>query len=260
MKILLKVISCILFFTNSFGLKIDRAIVSSNTNPTYLDFWPIAAKGWLRLGIRPTLALICDGEAEVDETLGDVIRFEPIPGVSNALYAQAIRLLLPILFEDEVSIVSDIDMIPISPNYFIHSIESIPEELFVMFRYNAYPKKVQIYPMCYNAGKGYLFREIFGIDKIEDIPLLIKEWSDKKIGWCTDEHMLYLYLNNWDGFNSRCAKLSTTVKRIGGEKLRFDKNLLTQHDYYVDCHCHPARPYKKYKKIIDNLAHQIEIY
>ena len=82
------------------ALIIDRAIVSSDSNPDYLDFWPIVAKAWNKLGIRPTLALIADKSVQVDESLGDVIRFEPIKGVSNALYAQTIRLLLPILFED----------------------------------------------------------------------------------------------------------------------------------------------------------------
>lgn len=100
---------------------------------SYFDFWPIVAKAWKRLiGIKSTLALITDKDVEVDEMVGDVIRFKPIPGVSTSLQSQLVRLMLPAYFEDEICIISDIDMIPISKSYHIDSAKELPEDVFVV--------------------------------------------------------------------------------------------------------------------------------
>ena len=236
---------------------INRAIVASDSNSDYLDFWPIVAKAWTKLGIRPTLALIASRELLVDESLGDVIRFEPIGGISDGLYAQTIRLLLPILYENEVSLISDIDMIPISPTYFTKNVVSIPDNMFVVFRNLAYGANSKKYPMCYNAAKGSTFKEIFGINSINEIPSLIYSWAQQGMGWSTDELILYAQLQNWKDFDARCVKLSHTVeRRIDRADWKFDSQLLNT-DYYIDCHC--LRPYKLYKKEIDNLSHLLSI-
>ena len=87
---------------NAICFKIDRVIIASDANQTYLDFWPFVAKAWKKMGIKPTLALIANKNIVVDETLGDVIRFEPIEGVSTALFAQTVRLLVPAFFENDI--------------------------------------------------------------------------------------------------------------------------------------------------------------
>jgi hypothetical protein len=247
----------VLYIGEVNALIIDRAIVSSDTNPDYLDFWPIVAKAWIKLGIKPTLALIADNLVQVDESLGDVIRFRPIPGVSNALYSQAVRLLLPIIFKDEVCLISDIDMIPISESYFKDSVRSIADDKFVVYRDAAYSSKDQRYPMCYNVAKGTTFQEVFGIKKIDEIPAVIKKWAEKKMGWATDEILLYAYLNHWNDFNSRCVRLRHTVaRRIDRSNWSYDLALLKV-DYYIDCHS--VRPYKRYKKEVDMLTQLLGI-
>ena len=81
---------------NAFTLK--RALVASDTNPMYIDFWPLVAKAWKKLGLQPTLALIAPPDFNVDTTCGDVIRFDPIPGIPTSFQAQVIRLLAPRIF------------------------------------------------------------------------------------------------------------------------------------------------------------------
>jgi hypothetical protein len=230
------------------ALVIDRAIVASDANHDYLDFWPIVAKAWARLGIKPTLALIANNHVQVDESLGDVIRFDPIPGVSNALYAQTIRLLLPILFENEVCLISDIDMIPISQTYYQGSISTIANDKFVVYR-DATPTQ---YKMCYNVAKGSIFQEIFGIKEKDEIPFLIKQWAERKMGWATDELLLYEYLHNWKDFNTRCVRLQhSESRRIDRANWRYDASRLKA-GYYIDCHS--LRPYEKFKTEIDALV------
>ena len=238
------------------SIKIDRAIVSTNTNPTYIDFWPVVAKAWTKMGIKPTLALIADDDVEIDESLGDVIRFKPIPGVPTSIQAQTIRLLLPAYFEDEVSIISDIDMLPLNKAYYVDGVKSCPDNAFVVYRPNPYPDQ-KLISMCYNAAKGSTFKEVFHIKSIEDIPAIIKAWSKKlKNNPMTDEIILYNYIHAWKDYKTRCVKLKDVLggRRIDRSCWRYDVALLKQ-NYYVDSHM--VRPYKKYKAEIDELATHI---
>jgi len=156
------------------ALRIDRAIIASNANPTYLEFWPLVAQAWNTLtSIKPTLILIADENVTVDTEIGDVIRFDPIPGISTAMQSQVIRLLAPILFEDDVCLITDIDMFPTSEAQLVRPLKTICNDNFVIYRFNAYPDQERI-PMCYNAAKGSVFKDIFNINSIHDIPSKIK--------------------------------------------------------------------------------------
>ena len=85
-----------IFFKNIKAFKINRVILATDANPDYIQFWPIVAKSWKEIvEVKPTLALIANKETKIDESLGDVIRFEPIDGIPTSFQAQVIRLLLP---------------------------------------------------------------------------------------------------------------------------------------------------------------------
>ena len=155
-------------------MTIDRAILATNNNPDYIEFWPIVAKAWNKMGVRPTLALIGDENVKIDESLGDVIRFKPIPGIPTGYYAQVIRLLLPAYFEEEICITSDIDMLPLSKDFIIGSVVNISEDKFVLYNDKQYEEILQIAPICYLAAKGKTFKEIFQINDIKEIPQLVK--------------------------------------------------------------------------------------
>jgi len=242
----------LLFSTNLFALKIDRAIVASDSNPKYLDFWPLVAKGWQAMGIKPTLALIAGPEVIVDTTVGDVIRFQPIPGVSNALYSQAIRLLAPAYFPDDGCLVSDIDMFPLGRNYFLHSADEAPDNAFVIFRDKAYEPSMKAYPMCYVAAKGAVFQKLFEMENVEAIPQIIQKWSLFNIGWNTDEQMLYSYVQKWIGTRYPCVMLGHIVcDRL--DRLDWENGMANLGKvHYIDAHM--PRPYKDYKESIDKMA------
>jgi len=234
------------------ALKIDRVILATNDNPTYLEFWPIVAPIWEKIiGVKPTLALIGDQSLPIDESLGDVIRFAPLPHVSTALQSQLIRLLLPIYFDNEVCLISDIDMLPLNKEYFCDPITDIPDNFFVVFRDGAYDPELERYPMCYNVASGKIFKEIFKITSPKEISQTISAWSSLGYGWCTDEKVLYQHLNNWMKQTSRCVLLHHPVeKRIDRECWEYDRELLKKH-YYIDSHM--LRSYSSHKKEIDLL-------
>lgn len=249
------ILSLLICANTLHAFKIDRVILSSNDNPMYLQFWPLVANAWQKLiGIKPTLILIAEDNIQVDETVGEVIRLKPISGISTASYAQIIRLLAPIFFENEISIISDIDMLPLNKDYFINSVKDIPDDKFVVYRDMAYGKDSLRFPMCYNAGKGYLFKDIFKINSVNDIENKIKEWVKKGCSWETDEVMLYTHVRGWNKFKSHCIFLGHTSmvpQRIDRVAWGYDKNKLKNH-YYIDAHM--VRPLDKYYKEIKELA------
>ena len=236
-----------------------RVILSTNTNPMYFDFWPIAAKAWKkRIGLTPTLALICDEDVEVDESVGEVIRFKPIPGVPSGLYAQVVRLFLPVMYPDDICIIGDIDMIPISRSYYKDSVKNLSDDVFVVYRDKAYPADIPWWPTNYIAGKGSMFAEIFGLRSINDIPQLIKKWAAQGYGWHTDEILMTRCLRQWDAKTKKLVKLGETDilledgRRIDRGNWQYDVDKLVNEDYYIDCHS--IRPYKDHKAEVDKLA------
>jgi len=243
---------------NMQALKLDRVILGSDLHREYIDFWPLVAKAWKQIvGVTPTLALIAPKDVYVDESVGQVIRFEPIPGIPTHTQAQVIRLLLPALFPDDVCIISDMDMIPCSKHYFTDSIMAIPDDNFVVYRDRAYPVHEHHYPMCYNAAKGKVFAELFGVTSADDIPKIIIQWSQKKLGWHTDECMLYDTLASWKQASMRCVKLGHgNLPRINRGSWHYDATLLDR-QYYCDAHC--PKPYRLHIKEVDALAARLGI-
>ena len=123
----------------------------------------------------------------IDARLGDVVRFEPIAGVSTALHAQVIRLLLPTLFPRDVCLLADIDMLPLNGRYFTRAVASLSSDRFVVYRDGCYSDSKRRFPICYNAARGETFQEVFGTDSADGIARRVAQWSHLDLGWHTDE-------------------------------------------------------------------------
>lgn len=248
----------IIFSAKLLGIEINRVIVATNNNPTYIEFWPVVAPLWEQMGFRPTLALIADESCSVDTSIGDVIRFKPIPGVSEALQAQCVRLLLPILYPNDGCIISDIDMLPISRTYFVEGAKKCPDNAFLVYRDKAWPEGSKRFPMCYFTAKGAIFSSIFGISKQEEISPLIEEWSKLGFGWDTDEKVLYKYTTNWEASGNQLILLGKGVERRL-DRITWDAQMKTLSiKDYIDSHC--PRPYSAYRDSIDRVVKSINLF
>lgn len=250
-----RMLFCYLFLPLSLtAIPIDRVILGCDANPLYLEFWPVVAQTWKKIvGIKPTLALIAHSDVVIDESLGDVLRFEPIPGIPTAFQAQVIRLLLPIFFEHESCIISDMDMIPCQKSYFIDSVKDLPADAFIVFKDGAFPADFyKEYPMCYNVALGSTFKELFNVRSVDDIPHIIKQWYALGLGWTSDQQILYAAVNSWCHKNTRVIKLGHPVMgRIDRSYWAYQKDA-ARFGHYIDSHM--VRPYSKYKKEIDDLV------
>jgi len=244
------------------GIKIDRVILSTNLNKGYSKFWPLAAQLWQKIvGIKPTLAFIAPEGVYIDESLGDVIRFNPIPKIPTSLQAQTIRLLLPILFPDEVCLISDIDLFPLQKDYFISNVKKFPEDSFIVYKSEAY-STANYYPMCFCAGKGSTFYELFvepfneilenETNKKLIISKLITHWASLNYGWCTDEQILSQCVNNWKYFQTRCIRLPGRHRNCIGNKTIHSFSVQQLKEYgYVEAFL--PKPYNQFQEAINRL-------
>ena len=254
LKRFILIISLILVTSSSYGLKLDRVILSTDTNKMYFDFWPIVAPVWQKLvQVKPTLALIAKADVQIDESLGDIIRFEPLPDVPDWFYAQVVRLLLPAYYANDVCLIADIDMLPLNRNYFEQSVFFITDpESLIIFRDKSAPDR---YPMCYIAAQGRTFKELFNLESLDQIPNRVTEWFKLGLDWYTDETILYRAITNWSKYQTHVAKLGygdeQETDRICRSKWQYDLDTLHSGGY-VDAHL--PRPYCKHIAEIEQLV------
>ena len=243
-------------------MKIDRIIVSSNTDESYIKFWEPVSKAWYELlGIRPTLFVISNFNLGLSEKYGDVYYQEPNIKFSTIPQSQIIRFFGATNFPNEVCLLSDLDMMPLQAEYYIKSIESVPKENIVFYSSDAYifgNPAFPAFPMCYMAALGSTFSEIMGA-KLENFNIEIEKWLSKNYGWYTDEKVFYEKWEEWGGkkdnstflqrgFNRGAPK---TIKRIDrSNNSHYDEKLLKD-GFYIDYHM--PRPYGEYKETIDKI-------
>jgi hypothetical protein len=231
-------------------MKIDYALVGSNSNPLYLDFWPIISKVWKNVfNITPVLGLIGNEESEMyNDGNGLVIKLKSIDGFDDGLLSQLVRLYLP-KFLNGNCIVSDIDMIPLSKKYFIDDLKLFSDDDFLIMSSN-HPQTINLkqYPMCYVVGNDKTFKELFTLD--DDWVNFIKKIPSQ--GWFTDQIYLYNVVNNNKNINYKFPeRMDGFVKnRIDRSDWSYDVDKVKK-GYYVDSHL--LRPYNKHSKEIDKL-------
>lgn len=226
-------------------MKISYAIVSTDANPFYADFWKVVSEIWVkRFNIVPVLAFIGDDSFPIDNTYGKVIRIKPIADIPIHLQAQIVRFWVPTLFQDEVSIISDIDMIPISRKYFVEQVRFISDEYYCHL--NPCISTYGRLPACYHVAKGSLLKKLLDVDndwekfirKVLSCPIVLKETNQLQEPWFADE--IYSSAKVLEVNNSNILKL---IERKNGQNgYRIDRlnwkyhKLLLSYDYYFDAH------------------------
>jgi len=158
--------------------------------------------------------------------------------------AQNLRLLIPALYPEDVCILSDIDMMPLSKKYFQDSISKLSEDKFVVYRSDATPDSML--PICWNAALGKTWGEIFSIKNMDDIDETLKKWYPKKYkpykkNWYIDQIKLREYLNIFEKNNSGRVNYfiddDLGFGRLNRDNLHDDfKEYINQKKAYVDFH------------------------
>lgn len=240
-------------------MKIDLAIMSSNDDPMYLDFWPVVSRQWKeKLGVDPVLLYF--GTGNPSEEYGIVVNmgtdYENIP-----LATCWARYWYPSLYSDKVSIITDIDMIPLSRQYFIDQIKDFPDSAYIHL--NPCIETYTRLPSCYHVAKGSTFKELLKLhDSFRDsYNNLLSHYFDNSTcyvkggneKWCYDEYYATsVLMKQRDRIALMPREGGESGRRIDRTNWIYDNQLLSE-GYYFDSHS--LRPYSKYKEEIDKLMH-----
>jgi len=242
-------------------MKIDRVILSTNDKKEYYDFWPLVSKRWSSWGIKPELFVISEKDLDIDSSHGNVTYVNPARGFRTAQQSQIVRFFGAAKYEDEVCLISDLDMMPLDKDYFVKSIDNCEDDNIVFYSSDAYTPgnpAYPAYPMCYMAAKGSTFKQIIG-SSFEDFSSSLRDWMAHGYGWFSDEKVFFEKLSAWSSTNEDNIVLLRRgfnfgndphlIRRIDrGNGCLYNETFLKK-KYYVDFHM--PRPYETYKSVID---------
>ena len=238
-------------------MSLDYVIVGSNTNPMYLEFWDVISKVWKeKFNVIPVLGLICDEDSEIyEDKYGLVKKFKQVKGVDTALQSQIVRLYLP-KFLDGKCLISDIDMIPLSPKYFQENLSKVNNENVVIYSSdNLGCIQNNMYPMCYISAHSNTFKNVLSLDISWNEFVYSK--NTRKEGWYTDQKFIFERINEYNQEKNNCIFLNRGWLSSGSAEKRIDRIKWeyipekVKEDYYIDCHS--LRPYSEHKEEIDKL-------
>ena len=248
-------------------LRLTHALVASDLNPLYLDFWPLVRRAWSEVtGLEAVLVLIARTDDVPEHLQGDpaVVVFEPLPGVHTAFQAQCIRLLYPALVEGDGVITSDADMVPMNRRYFWRPVSRIADDHFVSYR-DVYLASREI-TMCYNAAAPRTWGAVFGVSTADDVRDMLATWAEAVeyaghhggAGWLTDQQLLYRTLVDYGSRSGKVWILDdhfTGYRRLERALLLRQGNLeprdrrLIARGAYSDFHC--VQPYGQFRELND---------
>ena len=237
-------------------MKIDTVILSSNDNPNYVQFWPIVSEAWSLMGLEPILIYTGDKNLNLK---GNVIKFN-VKSLDSSFVAQNIRILYPSLLANRTCLVSDIDNLPLSKNYFVNSVLNFNENSFIIYRPDACPPNM--ISMMWNAAASETWYELFKVDSEKKIEKYLNKWYTKNYSiqgkaWYTDQIKLRKYVNKFS------RKNKSRIIELNDEELgfcRFNRNRLEKHFALMNKNTdikftdfHMPRPFNEYEELISKV-------
>jgi len=244
-------------------MELKYSVVSSNSNPEYLDFWPYVAKAWKNLiELEPVLLYIDkDSPPEWVYDHGKVLYFQSIEEWDIVQQSQCIRFWAAKVL-DAPFIISDMDMLPISKEYYVGGVSDLGVNGIASYssdiiKYRWYRTNPQ-YPMCYLAGDPKSFIDLLDLKDDSHFSFL-RRLKNMNIRYGTDQKFFY---------NQTLRKQKDYIKHMERgwieEKYatgRLDKAIWPKPGYnpmeYIDCHL--PRPYSNNKNICDDLFNKLNI-
>lgn len=271
-------------------MKIDKVIVSCDDSH-YQYFWPVIAQVCKKvLNITPVLFRVGENDSEFFSDGNGLVKYvKKLEGIPTSTQGQILRLYATKYFPDEVCLLSDIDMMLLSREYFIDNLIKYSKDSYVILTSDGYDLErqecrnlfdFQVYPLCYHAAKGKTFVDILEIgDSFEEFVIKVLDYKvENKKEWFSDEIYLSSMINSkYDRYEfhklkrgyqenfylpDRIEKYNFPVDFRDNEEMRQTNLRLGNYDneklnegYYIDCHC--VRPYGWYDNEIWKVANQV---
>jgi hypothetical protein len=187
-------------------MKLTTVLGSVNNNLNYYCFIPKQIKFWKKYNIN-FIAVFVGNKIpnELEPYANNILLWNKNLDIHGAFVGQNIRLYVPAILDlpdDELVMITDMDMLPLNNKYYTDGLEDFKHEDFIYYREIDEPNK-EIF-MCYNAAHPKTWRKIFNINNISDIENKIYESYTSnytgipgKDAWATDQKILYKHAINY---------------------------------------------------------------
>jgi hypothetical protein len=241
-------------------MKLTTVLSATNNNPDYYLFIPMQIMFWGHFNIRFIAVFV--GESmpiELEPYTDNIVLWPYNANLKSAYVAQNIRLYYPAILElpeDEMVMITDMDMLPMSLGYYANGLEQYTTRDFVYYR-NI--DQNHIY-MCYNASHPTTWADLFGIRSISDVETRLNQYYDShyngipgQTGWFTYQIVLYNTLIHYPHLHI----LERPIRRL---EMNVYRNKMAQSNspfihMYDDAHFH--RSYINNKELIWNTYSQL---
>ena len=222
---------------------LSTVISSVNNNPEYYMFIPKQILFWNKFNIK--FIAIFVGEKIPDELViysNNIILWNKNLDLNTVYIAQNLRMYYTSLIklpDNEMIMITDMDMLPMNNKYYIEGLENFSKKDFIYYR-NI--DNNQIY-MCYNASHPDNWSKLFNIYSEKDIEdKIIENYNESyngipgSTGWFIDQEIMYNKLINYEYLRILNRPIKRLDFSIYYEHLNNkDNNFISQYD---DAHFH----------------------
>jgi len=241
-------------------MKLTTVIGSVNLNSQYYMFIPKQIIFWKHFNINFIAVIVGENiPEELKEYSNNIVLWNKNLHLNTAFVAQNLRMYYTALInlpDDELVMITDIDMLPMNNAYYTEGLEQFKKDDFIYYR-NIDGN--QIY-MCYNASHPQTWSKIFKIYNEFDIEKKINDtYNVNYTGipgntcWYIDQEIMYKNLINYPNFKI----LNRPIKRLemGDYNNLLNNNFTNFISNYDDAHFH--RSYFKNLHLILNAEKQL---
>jgi hypothetical protein len=231
-------------------------LLSTNGNPYYEQYWPIAKKMWRAFGYDPMLISVGKRHPEASYHYDH----DPTPHAAQfARYFTATKL------NYGLAMISDIDVIPLSESYFsnIKQVALSMHETRVIFTTSDWMKIGEVPSASYTVAKGKIYAQILESTKEETFDEFMKRMT--AIYGSPDRQVILEEVAFYNMFMSAkifyaiyllrgCDEKNRILNRIDRSHFFYDKRQIKENNY-IDAHCPNNRlfDFSKCSTILDVL-------
>jgi len=241
-------------------MRLTTVIGSVNLNPNYYLFIPKQILFWNKFNVKFIAVIVGNNiPEELTEYSTNIVLWNKNLNINSAFVAQNLRIYYPALLNlpnDELVMITDMDMLPTNDKYYKDELDIFTHNDFIYYRHI---DKNQIY-MCYNAAHPEIWGNVFKIKNEKDIEDKINKTYVENYsgipgsnGWFKDQEIMYKKLIKYPHLKI----LNRPIKRL--EIYTHQKHLNDNHNNFIknydDAHYH--RSYLKNLNLILNLEKEL---
>ena len=183
-------------------MKIESVILSSDSNPEYIDFWPMVSRQWHKTGIKPVLCYLraANDTRRISREYGEVIDYDLVEEIPASLQGQIARIFHASTCGEDVVMINDIDMLPVpipeNANCSLYQqwVENVDSGKYVHagMGFDNYKR----YSMWHHIARGSVFKKVLDIcGTWKEFASFIFELSCNE-DWVKQTQMLGIRVNN----------------------------------------------------------------